>query len=104
MTFLSKPVSLGTTTSNSSGAFRATVTIPRSAAPGRHQLVVAGPGARGGTHRAVANLTVTGSTGTSAAPRELPRTGSSTLPLTVAGGFCLILGWGLVRVSTLGRD
>lgn len=105
ITFLSTPVSLGTTTSNVNGAFRATVTIPRSATPGQHQLVVSGPGTRGGTHEAVARVRVVASRGASAAPPdELPRTGRTTMPLTVAGGLCLMLGWVLVRLSRVGQS
>jgi LPXTG-motif cell wall-anchored protein len=103
MTFFSTPVKLGTTTSNGNGAFRASVSIPRNAAPGQHQLVVTGPGARGGTHRAIARVRVVGAGAASATPGELPRTGGSTGPLTVAGGLLLMLGWMLVRLSRVGQ-
>jgi LPXTG-motif cell wall-anchored protein len=103
MTFLSTPVPLGTTNSNANGAFRASVSIPRNATPGQHQLVVTGPGARGGTHRAIARLRVVGAGAASATPGELPRTGGNTGPLTVVGGLLLMLGWMLVRLSRVGQ-
>lgn len=58
VTFFSEPVSLGAVRSDTSGAYRAAVTIPLGAEPGSHSIVVAGQSANGGSRRTTAAVTV----------------------------------------------
>jgi len=68
ITFHSAPVSLGTTTSDASGAYRATVTIPADASAGAHEIVVAGPATAGGALESVTKVTVVSVSVAAAAP------------------------------------
>jgi len=68
ITFHSAPVSLGTTTSDASGAYRATVTIPADASAGAHEIVVAGPATAGGALESVTKVTVVSGSVAAAAP------------------------------------
>jgi hypothetical protein len=86
-TFESTPVSLGTVRSDASGNVRAVFRIPASATAGAHQIVVSGPAATSGTHRAVANVTVVRS-----ASGTLPATGARADRLALVGVAFLALG------------
>ena len=99
----SHPQNLGSTTSNASGAFRATLTVPCGTEQGAHTLTASG----GGASRS-ASLNVSGATGACAGDgagrtgaggagraggAALPRTGTaSTAPLTAAGLGLVVLG------------
>jgi hypothetical protein len=91
--FQSAPVSLGTTTADASGNFRVTVTIPLDAAAGAHKLVARGAAAGGGTHEAVADVTVQAATAT------LSLTGTEIGLLSGAGIAAAAGGTALVRAS-----
>jgi hypothetical protein len=58
ITFTSTPVSLGTTRSDSTGHYSATVTIPTTATPGAHRITVTGQGAQGGSHTSFIDVIV----------------------------------------------
>ncbi|EQM82304.1 endonuclease/exonuclease/phosphatase family protein [Microbacterium maritypicum] len=112
----STPMPLGTATTDASGAFRATVTVPADASPGAHSIVVIDPD---GAETTVA-LTVTASiggespggapdggpgTGGAAAPGSgggtvksdsLATTGADSTPLLLGGALLLGVGLGLV--------
>lgn len=112
----STPMPLGTATTDASGAFRATVTVPADASPGAHSIVVIDPD---GAETTVA-LTVTASiggespggtpggapgTGGAAAPGSgggtvksdsLATTGADSMPLLLGGALLLGVGLGLV--------
>jgi hypothetical protein len=88
ITFTSTPVSLGTTTSNSSGRYSALVTIPSDATAGSHTITVSGPGAAGGTHNSVIGVTVLAS--------SLPATGGEPARDFRAALFLLAAGLLLV--------
>ncbi|WP_136053606.1 MULTISPECIES: endonuclease/exonuclease/phosphatase family protein [unclassified Microbacterium] len=112
----STPMPLGTATTDASGAFRATVTVPAGASPGAHSIVVIDPD---GAETTVA-LTVTASiggespggtpggapgTGGAAAPGSgggtvksdsLATTGADSTPLILGGALLLGVGLGLV--------
>jgi hypothetical protein len=56
--FHSRPLSLGPTTSDASGAYRATVTIPADAEPGPHRIVVSGLSSAGSPMNSVTAVQV----------------------------------------------
>lgn len=102
--FRSVPQSMGSATTNSSGTFTKTVTIPADAAPGRHTIVATGFEPSGAPRELSAEITITAAA-TSAAARTatLPRTGGqSTLPL-VAGGVALVALGGVALVAARRR-
>ncbi len=89
----SDPVLLGTTTSDSAGAFHVAVTIPTNTTPGTHQIVV-----RGGGKEARVSITVT------APPRPagpLPRTGSDARAAMRVGAVVLAAGLGLLSLAAM---
>ncbi len=118
ITLESHPVTLKTTTANSSGAFSESVTIPNDMEPGQHTIFARGAGASGGTRELSIPITVTGeggrggggvggglATGGAAEAAEpveggdLAFTGRDiTLMVVVAGGL-LALGSGLLRLG-----
>lgn len=82
--FQSDPVSLGMVHSDANGAVLAPSSFPATRHPGAHQIVVTGPGAGGGVHRSVGNMTVVaGSSGT------LPVAGSDDVGTSVTIGLLL---------------
>lgn len=102
LSFGGDPVSQATT--DGSGAFTASLTVPADAASGATNVVAAGVDPAGEAYVLSAAFTVTGATtaGASAAQEDspsLPRTGSSALPLLVvaialigAGAFAATIG------------
>lgn len=95
MTFFSHPRSLGTTQSDSAGAFRASVRIPTDAEAGRHVITVVGPRAQGGTHTVQISLSVSAG--------ALPETGSSTLRDIAVAFAILTLGELFIGAELLAR-
>jgi hypothetical protein len=89
----STPTFLGTTTTNGSGAFSATVTIPSTLAPGSHHLVSAGLDPSGNPRYLTSAVTVAQATGT------LAWTGFETLPVLGTGVLVVALGAGLIVVG-----
>jgi hypothetical protein len=97
LTMFSNPVTLGTTTADSTGSFQVTVTVPATTAPGTHTLVVATADA---ARQAQTSLTVTGTTsGTTVttAPATLSFTGSNLRESTLLAIF--LFAAGLAAVS-----
>lgn len=86
--FLSDPVRIGSVTTNGSGAFQTTVTIPADATGGAHQINVTDSG---GQVLAAANLTVARST-TPTATRTLARTGYGLQAMIVLATGLILLG------------
>jgi alpha-L-fucosidase len=85
----STPVHLGTFTTDATGAFTATVTIPVDATPGTHTIVLTGTARNGEPATVNLALTVRDST--------LPRTGSSPFPFARFG--LALLGSGVLLGS-----
>ena len=118
----STPVVLGTATTDASGAFRKTVTIPADLEPGAHALMAYGVDPSGHEHSLRLDITVaaagpvTGTTGTPAAPvaitarsvtgPSLAYTGSTLdpLPVALAGGVLLAAGGALLVVVRSRRN
>lgn len=99
LVFESLPTSLGTTSSDASGAFAKQVTIPADAALGSHTITATGPAPDGGTRvlsRAV-NVQAQGSSSRGTSDGSLPRTGRGIAVMIVtalafcAGGTLLVL-------------
>lgn len=89
MTFTdSSPVALGSTQSDATGSYSATVTIPSTATVGAHEITVSGPDAQGGTHESVAAITV-----------GLAQTGVMTNIMVLVGVTALAAGVHLVLKS-----
>jgi hypothetical protein len=110
MTFQSTPTVLGSITSNTSGAFATTVTVPTDATTGAHHIVVVGANTRGGTRTIMFPVTVTAASGVNTSsggdtdssiaassggstsdPASLPRTGIGIV-LLFGIAFTLVLG------------
>jgi LPXTG-motif cell wall-anchored protein len=100
ITFASKPVSLGTVTTDATGAFSAQVTIPRDASPGTHTISTTGRRADGSTLVLTTSITVAGRDGGARAGSSagaLPFTGSSNALSAVWIALAvLVLGAALV--------
>ncbi len=84
VTLHSTPVHLGTFTTDASGAFTATVTIPSDTKPGAHTIVLTGTAADGQPATVTLALTVQDST--------LPYTGSSPIPFAALGVLLIASG------------
>ena len=109
----STPMDLGSTTTDSAGDLTEPVTIPASAEPGEHHLVLTGPGASGGTREVSVPLTLVASGGGSAVTSSegsgggaggggglLSRTGAAgTVPLTAAALNLLAVGTAALVVA-----
>jgi len=87
MNFLSAPVSLGSVTTNATGSFQATITIPSDAVAGAHQINVTDSGTR---VLATVDLTVNRST---TATGGLARTGANALGVALLAVTVILLGW-----------
>ena len=85
--FLSDPVFLGSTRSDSSGRFSITVTIPLNASSGPHRIIASGPGAGGGTHRSIATVNVV-----TRVAQPLARTGGTSTGLLHLGMVATLAG------------
>lgn len=106
LTLHSDPVSLGTATVDASGAFTKTVTIPADTTAGTHTISISGTDPAGAPRTVSLTITVSAattaastapSTAASTAPtNQLPRTGSSSMPMTLAGLALLAVGGLLV--------
>jgi LPXTG-motif cell wall-anchored protein len=93
LTLNSTPVALGTATVDASGAFTKTVTIPADTAAGTHTITVSGTDPAGAPRTVSVTITVSAAATTAApAASTLPRTGSSSMPITLAGLALLVLG------------
>ena len=94
-------IGLAAVTADVNGAFTAVVTVPDVQA-GRHLLVLVGtsPTGLGKQQSQVVNVTA-GCTATSNASGTLPRTGSSTLPITLFG--VALMGAGIALVLSQRR-
>lgn len=88
LTSTSPPAALGSTQSDASGSYRATVTIPASTSAATHLIAVSGQGAQGSRHESVGNVTV-----------ALAETGFMTNVLTAVGVILLAAGSKLVLQS-----
>ena len=88
LTSTSPPAALGSTQSDASGGYTATVTIPAGTSAASHLIAVSGPGAQGSRHESVGNVTV-----------ALAETGFMTSVLTAAGVVLLATGSKLVLQS-----
>jgi len=86
VTLHSTPVHLGTFTTDASGAFTATVTIPADTAAGAHTIVLTGTSPNGQPATVDLALTVQDPTGT------LPHTGGSPFPLAATGLLLIAVG------------
>jgi hypothetical protein len=101
-------------TTNASGAFAASVTIPMTATNGSHHIVVTGPNAGSGTRTITYPISVTGSTATddptvdtsgstdtttSSSPAALPRTGINIAILLFIAALLTLLGLNAVDIS-----
>jgi titin len=89
----STPQVLTAVTTDASGSFDVTVTVPAGLASGRHTLVAAGVDPAGQTR--YLNLPITVTAGTA----ELAYTGASIVGPGVAGLLALVVGTGLLIVS-----
>jgi LPXTG-motif cell wall-anchored protein len=98
-TFASQPVVIARGTADASGTATMTGTIPADATPGSHSITVSGQGADGSPRELTASLVVLGPGGGAGA--GLPRTGTSTLPLT--GVAAALLGVGAAFFLTARR-
>ena len=97
LTFNSTPVSLGTTTANSSGGFTFSVTIPAGEPAGNHTIVATGESS--GT---TASFAITLTAATTAAPSPsggLAFTGADISALVGVGAVVIALGGLLVLAS-----
>ena len=122
MTLCSTPLSLGSSTSTSTGSFSATISIPTNATLGAHTIVVEGPKPTTGTHRLRFPITVavasTGGTnnslgstsgttttgGSASDPSKLPSTGSPIMVLAIAGLALMLIGGAAIdSAATLKR-
>ena len=93
LTLNSTPVALGTATVDASGAFTKTVTIPADTTAGTHTITVSGTDPAGAPRTVSVTITVSAAATTAApAASTLPRTGSSSMPITLAGLALLVLG------------
>jgi len=103
ITLYSSPVSMGTVTSDSSGAFTRSVTIPAGTPAGGHRIVVS---TRDGRLQAGADITVvsagpsrSGSGGRQNQPGRLSFTGFNVEIFVMVAGIAIVLGAGLRRVG-----
>jgi hypothetical protein len=94
VTLHSTPVDLGTFTTNGAGAFTASVTIPADTAGGDHEVVLTGTAADG--QPATVNLALAVQD-----PVALPRTGSTSAPLSIVAVAMLAAGACIVRRTRL---
>lgn len=95
LTLFSDPVSLGSVTADSSGAFSTTVTIPSGTAAGAHRIVLSGTDANGNAATQEIAITVT----VAAGDGSLPRTGSDSPPYILFGAGLLLVGAVLAVVA-----
>jgi hypothetical protein len=85
----SDPVTLGTTSANSAGAYSVVIRIPANTLPGTHTLMVSGANPSGHRHESVATITV-----------RLPRTGAANTSRTASTGIAVIaLGFALMSLA-----
>jgi LPXTG-motif cell wall-anchored protein len=92
-TFFSTPVVIGTSTADASGAVIITASVPEDAAFGSHTILVSGEDADGGLLELTATVEVVGAAGAGVgAGVDLPRTGTTTLPLTGVAAVLLSVG------------
>jgi hypothetical protein len=120
VTFQSTPVALGTVVADANGAFATTVTIPASAEPGAHHIVVTGANATGGTRAVRFPITVTSATGvdpgtsgsttsagsssgTDVAGASLPRTGLDIMKVLVVALLFVLFGVNAIDSKPLDR-
>lgn len=89
ITLHSTPVTLGTFKTNSSGVFRAQVTIPKNTITGSHQIVVAGINAAGESVSRSSALSV----------GSLPETGGNLIANTVFALLTIACGIALVQIK-----
>jgi hypothetical protein len=115
MTFRSTPMALGTTRADAAGAYRATVTIPATAEPGQHRIVVSGRGTNGAPVDSVTFITVTGSAAappsalglpgqTSVVPGPVAFTGARLAPWLAVLGLLALFGGSIARRLILRDD
>ena len=96
----SDPVSLGSTTADSSGNFSAAVTIPSGTSAGTHTITAVSNGV---TLATISVVVAAGSSGSSSSG-DLPFTGSSTLPGIGIGVGLIALGSSLLLLSRRRRS
>ncbi|MER7274684.1 hypothetical protein ABT369_09525 [Dactylosporangium sp. NPDC000244] len=93
----STPVTVGTVTTDGTGAFSATVTVPAGLAPGSHTLVAAGLAPDNTVRYLTAAVTVVP---TAVATGPLPVTGAAVTGLAQLGSIAVIIG---VLLTALGH-
>ncbi|MDP9429377.1 MAG: hypothetical protein M3Q47_11135 [Actinomycetota bacterium] len=93
----STPRRLGSATTDASGAFTATVTLPAGLAAGTHHLVGAGLDPSGDPRYTVLAVTLAGSRQDGGA--DLAPAGFGSAPYLGAGSLALVVGAGLVVMS-----
>jgi LPXTG-motif cell wall-anchored protein len=93
-------VQVGTATTDASGSFSVEISIPADAAPGPHTItaVCDGAGNISSTDVTVSSLNAATTT-TTIGGGPLPRTGTDSQPLIVAGAIALLVGIAFVLVS-----
>lgn len=89
--FRSAPVTLGSATTDASGAFTTTVTIPADATPGTHTIAATGVNPNGTPRELASTITVLGAE--TARGGTLPRTGASmAVPVGISGAALVAVG------------
>lgn len=107
LTLNSDPMSLGSVTTNGSGAFTHTVTVPAAAPIGSHTITAAGvdPSNNAFVLSAAFEVTAAGAPGVAGSLGEtsgnLPRTGTSTIAMVMAS--VALMAVGIVLVGTARR-